>query len=164
MLKQISHEQILATATDALKASIYVRMPGTVVAYHQASMSADIQPMVNDPRNNLDTGGVTFEPWPVLTNVPIAWPRFGKFVLVGALNVYDPVTLEAFDIDPSEAWAAGRSNNPVNPAHIRRLAGSAWSATPTNLLGPIADVAELATRVLAVCPNTKTRRLSVASW
>lgn len=149
MRRQITTEQIVQTGQDGLKASLYVRMTGTVVKYHATSMTADIQPMTNDVRGDLETGGVTYEPWPVLLNVKIAWPRFGAFVLVGPLNPFDPVTLEAFDLDPNPAWKAGKSNAPVNPADVRRLSGSYWSATPTNLTGPIKDVSALSS-VLAL--------------
>ena len=144
MQRQITTEQVVRAFTDSLKASLYIEMPGTVVAYHAGTMLVDVQPMTNDVRTDLDTDAVVYEPWPVITGIPVAWPRFGAFVCVGPLNVGDPVTLEAFDLDPNPAWAAGKSTSPVNPADVRRLSGNYWKATPTNLTGPIQDVAELA--------------------
>ena len=144
MRRSITLEQVIGQALSTLQASLYIRGTGTVVAYYPASMTADIQPMTSDVRMDLDTGAIVYEPWPVLLNVRIAWPRFGKFVCVGPLSAKDPVTLEAFDLDPHAAWAAGASNRPANPVDPRRLAGTYWSATPTNLLGPIKDAASLA--------------------
>jgi len=123
-------------------------MGGNVVNYYPATMTADIQPNPNDVRTNLDTDGNVFEPWPVLKNVPIAWPRFGGFVLVGPLKQYDPVTLEAFDLDPTTWLAQGRSTKPVAPNDVRRLSGNYWSATPTDLTGPIKDASEAAAAFL----------------
>ena len=143
MQRQITTEQVVRAFTDSLKASLYICMPGTVTAYHADTMRVDVQPMTNDVRQDLDTDAVVYEPWPVITGIPVAWPRFGKFVLVGPMGVGDPVTLEAFDLDPNPAWAAGKSNSPVNPADVRRLSGNYWKATPANLTGPIADVASL---------------------
>jgi hypothetical protein len=148
--RQVTLEQVTDASTQSLKNALYHRWPGAVVAYHADSQTADIQPMTNDPRTDTDTGAVVPEPWPVLLNVPIAWPRFGGFVLVGPLKVGDPVTLEAFDIDPTSAFAAGakKSTSPVNPTDVRRHSGGYWSATPTNLTGPIADASEAAAKWL----------------
>jgi hypothetical protein len=119
-------------------------MGGNVVAYHAATMTADIQPNPSDVRTDLDTDANVSEPWPVLLNVPIAWPRFGGFVLVGPLKQYDPVTLESFDLDPTTWLAQGRSTKPVAPNDVRRLSGNYWSATPTDLTGAIQSAAAAA--------------------
>jgi hypothetical protein len=148
MLKQITHEQIASTSADTLKASLYIRYGGNVVTYYPASMTADIQPNPSDPRTDLDTGAPVPEDWPVFKNVPIAWPRFGGFVLVGPLNQGDPVTLEAFDIDPTTWLAQGRSVRPIAPADVRRLSGAYWSATPTDLTGPIKSASAAAAAFL----------------
>jgi hypothetical protein len=137
MQRQITTEEIVGQGLDQLKASVYLRMPGSVITYYPATQTADVQPMVNDPRTNLDTDAVAFETWPVLQGVRVAWPRFGNFTLCGPLNQYDAVVLEAFDLDPTTVWTQGRSGNPVNPADVRRLSGNYWSARPTDMSGPI---------------------------
>lgn len=150
MQRQITQEQVLDAAAESLKASLYIRWGGNVTAYYPDSMTADIQPNPSDMRTDPDTGARYPEPWPILKNVRIAWPRFGGFVLVGPLKVNDPVTLEAFDLDPT-TWMAqgeGRSTNPVAPADVRRLSGSYWSATPTDLTGPIKDASAAAAAFL----------------
>lgn len=146
MRKQITIEQIVGTFGEQLRASMYFRMPGAVVAYHAGSMTVDVQPMTNDPRTDLDTDGVVTEAWPVVLNVPVAWPRFGGFVLVGPLNKGDPVVLEAFDVDPTTAFAAGaaRATAPVDPADVRRHGGAYWKAVPTDLTGAIKSAAAAA--------------------
>jgi hypothetical protein len=151
MLRQITLEQIIGTWIDTAKAAMYFRWPASVVAYHSATMTVDAQIMTNDPRNNLETDGVAPEPWPIILGVPVAWPRFGKVAFVGALNVGDPVVLEAFDVDPTSAFVQGaaRSTQAVDPHDVRRHGGGYWQCLPANLTGPIVDVAELAS-VLAL--------------
>jgi hypothetical protein len=118
---------------------MYFCMPGQVVSYDSANQVADIQPMTNDVRADIsqssDTGKRVPEPWPVIPSVPIAWPRFGKFVIAGRLNQYDPVMLLAFDLDPTSWRATGSkpSNNPVDPADARRHGGHYWWALPCDL-------------------------------
>lgn len=148
MERTVTLEQAIGAALKTLRASLYLQWGGNVVAYHADTMTADVQPNPSDPRTNVDTGAVEPEPWPVLLNVPIAWPRFGGFVLVGPLSVGDPVTLEAFDVDPTTWLQQGRSIAPVAPADVRRLGGGYWKATPTDLTGPIADAAVAAAAVV----------------
>lgn len=139
MQRQITVEQIVQTGVDGLKATIYLRMPGAVVAYHADTQTADVQPMVNDVRLDLEMGTPVFEPWSVIYNVPVCWPRFGGFTIAGFLEENDQVVLEAFDLDPTPWRAQGRSKNPVNPYDLRRLGGNYWSANPTDLTGPMQD-------------------------
>lgn len=149
MQRQITLEQNIQTAMDGLKASLYLSMPGAITAYDATTMTASVQPMLNDPRTNLDTDGVDMEPWPILHNVGVAWPRFGGFVLCGPLNVGDPVTLEAWDLDPSAVFKQGAGSiKPVDPIDVRRLSGNYWRATPDNLAAAIKDAAAAAAALL----------------
>src|SRR5579872_4438298 len=100
MRRQVTTEELVDAGTSALRASIYIRMPASVVSYDPVTRTASVQPMTNDVRFDVDTGAVVFEPWSVITNVPVAWPRFGGFVIAGFLQQYDQVILEAFDLDP----------------------------------------------------------------
>lgn len=137
MQRQVTTEEIVNAGLDSLRNALYVSMPGSVIAYHADTQTADVQPMVNDVRFDLDTGAVVFEPWSVIQAVPVCWPRFGGFVVVGALAQYDQVVLEAFDLDPGPWRAQGRSGKPANPADVRRLGGNYWRCVPTDLTGPI---------------------------
>jgi hypothetical protein len=137
MRRQNTLEQIVDAGTEALRHSLYICMPGSVVAYHADTQTADVQPMVNDPRVDIETGAIVFEPWGVIYNVPVCWPRFGGFVIAGPLKQYDQVVLEAFDLDPTPWRAQGRSGKPVNPGDVERLGGGYWRAVPTDLTGPM---------------------------
>lgn len=140
MQRQITVEQLVQAGIDSFKASIYIRMPGSVLDYDPDKQTATVQPMVNDARFDLDTGAVVFEPWKPIQNVPVCWPRFGNgFVIAGFLEQNDQVVLEAFDLDPGPWRAQGRSTQPVNPNDVRRLGGNYWSALPVDLTGPITD-------------------------
>lgn len=139
MQRQITTEQIIGAAIETLKGSLYIRMPGSIVSYDPTTCTATVQPMVNDVRFDLETDAVVFEPWPPIPNVPICFPRMGGITICAFLEPQDPVILEAFDLDPTSVWQQGRSSNPVNPNDVRRLSGNYWSATPTDLTGPVAD-------------------------
>ena len=152
MQRQITTEQIVETALESHRASMYFRLPGVVVAYYPTTQTADVQPMTNDPRTNLDTDAVETEPWPVLLQVRVAWPKFGGptggFIFCGPLKVGDPVILEAFDLDPTTAFKAGRSTTPVDPSDVHRHGGGYWSCTPADLTAVAASAAAAATAFL----------------
>lgn len=147
MKKQVALETVVDAYVQTLRNSLYFTAPGTVVSFDAKSQTASVQPMTNDVRRDIDTDETVYEPWPVIPNVRIAWPRWGSFCMVGQLPQWAPVVLQAFDLDPTSAFAAGQSNKPADPADVRRHAGSYWFAFPTNLLGPIKDAASLASLV-----------------
>lgn len=141
MEKLLSAEVGVDAYCESLKNSLYVSMPGAVIAYYPGSAgkqaTADIQPIVNDVRVDLDTNAIVPEPWSVIYGVPVAWPTFcgGAFTVCGFLQPGDQVLLEAFDLDPT-AWLGGaRGATSVTPADVRRLGGNYWRANPADLLG-----------------------------
>lgn len=141
MKRHLTDGQNIQAYQDSFKASLYFKMGGAVVKYYPTTRTADIQPMQNDPRTDIATGQPIFEQWDILMGVPVAWPRFGgangkpSFTIAGTLNPNDQVVLKAFDIDPSTWMAQGRSNKPVDPAHIRRFGGH-WIVDPTDFVSP----------------------------
>lgn len=134
MERQITQSEVQTAASDALRNDMYHCYPGAVVSYDAAQETATIQPMTNDVRFDIDTGARISEPWQEMQGVPVAWPRFGGFVIKGSLAQFDPVILMAFDLDPSPWRAAGRTLKPVDPGDTRRHGGGYWFAFPTNLL------------------------------
>ena len=139
MRRQCTDSENMQNYVDGLKASMYVEMPGAVIAYQPATMTATVQPMVQDPRNNLDTGGFIYEPWPEMVSIPVRWPRFGggaglpSIVIAGTLNPGDQVLMKSFDLDPSTWLQQGRSLSPVIPAHVNRLNGAHWTIDPVDI-------------------------------
>ena len=133
MDKHIELEDIVGAAIAGLKASMYVSMPGAVVSYNAAMQTANVQPMLNDPRQNLSSETVFFEPWGVLQNVPVMWPRMGGYVIAGLLKPNDQVVLEAWDLDPTAWRTQTKSLLPANPGDLRRLGGNHWRVNPSDL-------------------------------
>lgn len=140
MEKQITMSEVARAAADGLRRSLYLSMPGSVVAYYPndtPTPTADVQPMVADVRFNLDTGAPIFEAWNVIQRVPVCFTRGGGFFVAVPLAKYDPVILEAWDLDPTAWRAGGRSGQPVNPHDVRRLGGNYWRCIPSDLAGPL---------------------------
>ena len=123
MERQLTLAEVAQGAVDTLRASLYVSMPGAVIAYYPTTQTADVQPMVNDPRLDLDSGKILFEPWLPILQVPVMWPRFGGMTVCGFLEPNDQVILEAFDLDPGPWRRGGKSVKPVDT-----VASRSWSS------------------------------------
>ena len=163
MDRHVLQEDIAGATAESLKASLYLTMMGAIVSYDPASRTASVQPMQNDPRSNLITGGVVPEPWPVLQHVPVAWPRFGGFMFVGGLNPGDPVTLEAYDLDPTQVIQQGRSQSPVNVGYVRRLSGNFWRAKPEDVVTSTNDTPGAGITIVGVDGDAAQLRFSSGS-
>lgn len=143
--RQLTLGEGVRAAVEALRHSMYLCMPGAVVAYYPSTQTADIQPMTNDVRVDVETGELIFEPWKPILQVPVAWPRMGGMTISGPLQKYNQVVLQAFDLDPTPWRAQGPSLNPVNPTDAARHGGNYWRCIPTDLTGPIGDAAATGT-------------------
>ena len=163
MDRHVLHEDVIGSAVSSLRASIYVTWMGAIVSYDPKSRTASVQPMQNDPRDDVDTGAVVSEPWPVLHGVPVAWPRFGGFMIVGNLNPGDAVTLQAFDLDPTTVIRQGRSQSPIDVAYVRRLSGNFWRIIPDDIVSPASDVPGSGVTIMGLDGNSAQVRISSGS-
>lgn len=133
MERHVTGSDVVTAGVEALRHDMYHQYPGAVIAYYPATETADVQVMTNDVRTDVDSGARISEPWD-LKGVPVAWLRFAGFIIKGTLAVHDPVILQAFDLDPTSAFNAGRTLKPVDPADVRRHGGGYWFVLPYNLL------------------------------
>lgn len=130
MERQITLAEIVAAAVETLRNSVYHSMPGTVTAYDASHQTADVQPMVNDVRINLDTGARVSEPWQVIPAVPVIFPKFSGLTVYCDLAVGDAVELVAYDLDPTAYRSGGQR---TDPADVSRHVGSYWRAFPGDI-------------------------------
>lgn len=137
MRRDITHQEIADARATALRNSTYKCMPGIVQAFHPGgsgrAATVDVQPAVNDVRFDPDTGARTSEPWDPLLAVPVAWLKFGGFIISGPLKAGDRVILEAFDLDPTAHLVSGKQED---PADVRRHGGNYWRAIPADITDP----------------------------
>lgn len=130
MRRQITLSEILTAFGDRLKSGTYYTLPGIVVQFYSASRTADIQPAVNDPRFDPDSGALVLEDFPILPKVPIVYPCGGGFEITWPLVQGDKVTLTAYDLDPTKHILTGNQEDPPNTGRQR---GMFWKATPENV-------------------------------
>jgi len=79
--------------------TVMTSLPGKIVSYDPATKLATVEPMVHN--------GHALPPIP---EVPIKWPRFGGYRLVGPLNAGDEVTIHFHKWDPSRFRVSGEKS------------------------------------------------------
>lgn len=125
---QITQQEILGVALFGLRAKLYKVMPGIVTKGGTAEV--DVEAAVHDVRFDPELGVRVSEPWPPLLSVPVAWPKWGSFALVGTLAAGDKVLLLSFDLDPSLHRGTGNAEDPVDTS---RHSGAYWVAFPADI-------------------------------
>ncbi len=107
-MRQPSEAEVLRSAMEAATKTVMTSLPGKVVSYDPATKLAVVEPMVH-----------VGNPLPPIPAVPVKWPRFGGYRLVGPLNAGDEVTLQFHKWDPSRYRKSGEKS----AANLSRDAG-----------------------------------------
>lgn len=107
-MRQPSEAEVLRSAMEAATKTVMTSLPGKVVSYDPSTKLAVVEPMVH-----------VGNPLPPIPAVPVKWPRFGGFRLVGPLNAGDEVTLIFSKWDPSRYRKSGEKS----AANLSRDAG-----------------------------------------
>lgn len=137
---QVRLGEVLDSVAGGVLGDVHKVMPGIVVQYYPSAAPSggspgqparvDVQPAVNDVRQDTETGDRVSEGWPVLPEVPIAFPKGGGFSQRWKLQKGDKVVLVSFDLDPTAHWGTGEVEDPPD---ARRHGGGYWLALPCDL-------------------------------
>jgi len=110
-------ELIKAAVSQGL-AQTHVALPGTVVKYNSGTQRADVKPAVKIPYVNSD-GSEGLDVLPVIPEVPVVWPRAGKFFIHLPLAAGDPVLLLVCQRSIDE-WNFSSGKVAVDPKDLRK--------------------------------------------
>lgn len=137
---QVSLSEVIGAAVGGVLGDVHKVMPGIVKAYYPSSAPSgptpgaparvDVQPAVHDVRQDTEGGDRVSEPWPVLPEVPVAFPSGGGISVRWKLLPGDKVTLVSFDLDPTAHFGTGEAEDPPD---ARRHGGGYWLALPYDL-------------------------------
>ena len=106
--------EVILDAIDLRLLELHTAMPGYIEKFDASKQLADVQPALKRAFAN---GKV--EPLPVVTNVPVVYPRSSKFSITYPLEVGDPVLI-IFSERSIDRWAA--QGGIVDPADTRKHA------------------------------------------
>lgn len=106
--------EIIRMAADEMREQLHTSLPGVVQTFYADEQTADIEIMVSRPIVDPDTGLTTYETFPVLPKVPIAYPQGGGFVMAFPLSQGDEVTV-VFRMYSDTDWKeTGQISNPTD--------------------------------------------------
>ncbi len=114
-MRDVSDAELLTAAAAAATKKVMTSLPGRIVSYDDETKLAMVEPMVH-----------VGNPIPPLPRVPIKWPKFGNYRLVGPLNKGDEVTVYFHKWDPSRFRVSGE----LSQANLKRDAGLYAYAVP----------------------------------
>lgn len=103
--------EVLAAAMDSRLADVHTSVPGKIKSYDAATQKAEVEITVNRVELN-SQGAAVYEEYPVLPNVPVAWPRGGGYSMQFPLDVGDHVLLVFGESDSSRWRTSGEVGNP----------------------------------------------------
>lgn len=92
MAREPSLAELLRTAIESRLADVHTSLPGRVKTYNPATQKADIEIVLRRAETGA-SGATVHETYPVIPNVPIAWPRGGGYSMQFPLSVGDHVWL-----------------------------------------------------------------------
>lgn len=102
--------ELLRDVISSRLADVHTSIPGRVVSYDASTQTADVE-IVILRADQAETGEVVHEPYPVVPNVPVAWPSGGGYSLQLALTSGDGVWL----VFSEAATANWRDTGDVSP-------------------------------------------------
>lgn len=105
---------------------IHTSMPGIIQKYDAGAQTAEVLPAVKNVYQDVD-GVEVVEDFPVLPDVPIAFPRSGKYFVSFPLARGDTVTLIFGERSTDQWWGTGRVSD---PGDLRRFSLSDAVAIP----------------------------------
>jgi hypothetical protein len=115
--------EVIAKAIDYRLATMRVCLPGSVVAYHSATQTADIQ-VVIDSAINLDDG-VLVEKLPQLNGIPVEFPRGGGYLLMFPLDPGDTGMIEFCDFS-IDLWRKSSQQGQPNDLRTHALGNAVF--------------------------------------
>ena len=138
---------MIKAAIEQRLLTVHTHLIAKVLKYDATKQRCDLQPEVRQPKYD-ESGTRTAKQVPVLVDVPVAWPRFGGFRIVGRLNPGDRVLVEFME-HSLDRWKPNGGD--VDPADDRRFHIADAVAIPG-----VADAAH-------VLSNAPTDRMSIGA-
>jgi hypothetical protein len=88
----VSIEDVLAQAIESALLDVHTSIPGRIKSYDSETQRADVEIVIKRAQESA-SGPVVEEDYPVIPNVPIAWPKGGGYGITFPLNDGDHVWL-----------------------------------------------------------------------
>lgn len=104
-------DELIAVAMEARLSEVHTNIPGIVEAFDAGKGTVDVQPAVNRVEERLNGSRIS-KPFPVIRNVPIAYPAGGGYVIRWPLVPGDMVELRFSEKDTALFRSTGQRSDP----------------------------------------------------
>ncbi len=121
-------QEVLRAYGEYFANEIYTSLPGRVEKYFENEQKADVKPLVKRRLETSD-GKEILESIPIITNVPICWPRAGDFFMHMPMKPGDFVWI-MFSMLSIDKWANSDAGDDTDPDDFLRHHISGAVAVP----------------------------------
>lgn len=129
-------------AIDARIAELHTCLPAAVISYDPSTERASVRPLLKRAIRRRDGERLEFD-LPVIEGAPVAWPRFGGWVIRGELAPDDIVTIHVAERSLERWLAAQDTARAVAPGDSRKHDLSDAIVVPGLVPSSAAGVADL---------------------
>ncbi len=111
--------EVIRIALDNRLAEVHIMLPGKIDSYDPKTQKANVKPMIRRLQE-AENGKAIEESLPIITSVPVAWPRAGGFKGTMPVNKGDRCTLQ-FSEASIDNYQASQSDDEVDPEVFERF-------------------------------------------
>lgn len=128
--------ELMRRVLDSRLLDVHVALPGKVLAWYPTTQTVDVQPQIKNVVTDAD-GGELIESYPALQGIPVAFPRFGGYMVAGPLSVGDFVTVLFHEWSLDAFLGKGAEVHPVD------MARHGWAGAVAVPCGPFPQSAPI---------------------
>jgi hypothetical protein len=108
--------ELMRRVLDSRLLDVHTAMPGKVLAWYPTTQTVDVQPQVKHVIEADDGDVSSAESYPRLRGIPVAFPRFGGYMVASPLSVGDFVTVLFHEWSLDRFLSQGLEAHPVDAA------------------------------------------------
>lgn len=105
-------EQVIQRLINNIGFGIHVALPAVVQSYNAQAQTVECQPTIRERVIQPD-GEITYMEYPLLVNVPVAFPQAGAYSITFPVSKGDECIVLFSDLSIDNWWKYGNVQNPV---------------------------------------------------
>lgn len=105
-------EQVIQRLINNIGFGIHVALPAVVQSYNAQAQTVECQPTIRE-RVIKPNGEITYMEYPLLVNVPVAFPQAGAYSITFPVSKGDECIVLFSDLSIDNWWKYGNVQNPV---------------------------------------------------
>jgi len=145
--------QLLRIANKSFVDEIHTAFPCVVQSYDSGHQTVDVQPQIKRPIQKQD-GSTTYESYPVISNVPVAFPRAGQWFMSFPITTGDCIFVVCSERSLDE-WRANGFETETSDLRTHVIDGAV--AFPVNVYPTSSPIQNVSATKLVIGNDTTSR-------